>query len=711
MNPIYKFELTVNGVAQGAFPVYSNDMAISYEQENNQVFFRRKLSGELTFQKTDYVRIVTASFDTEFGLEIFISYDAGITWASFWKGTFWKTDCKFDDDAETVVVRPNAKDDYEAVLAGLDKEYDIIPLAPEIVPIKADKRPMIQVYLPGQTVIGCFLSGMWWEQECQAVALSEISNYHFSFNRGYHRFKFSGDMVPALPESVFHEHTERSQIVRFDFVEGNFRYRRWLVQQLDRITIYDVNSGMALWSADIPISIEAQVDYEIRLLPTQYGQGLVTMSVSSRAVYARYVTDVESAIGTDTYPIPDNDIVPNNRNYSRVVGYNFPNTIGFSLNYSSTPTQWGLYEDGKYYDVPSAWLVPEWFPIARLAWEEISMWFTFSPFDWITEKAWRKEFVLKDAYPLDSVISVLLSQIAPGITHEGTTEYSQFLYGVNPITNIEQRIFITPKSNVISSGYDQPAQKAVVSLGAIMQMLRDCYRCYWYIEDGKFKIEHIRFFNNGGAYYGSPGVGIDLTAQEVTRNGKKWAFATSKYSFEKPNMAARYQFEWMDDVTQLFEGYPIDILSGYVNPENVENISIANFTSDVDYVLLNPTEVSKDGFVLLSAELTDGEYKLPYLTIGAVGNRKVLQNGYAAFVYLQQYYFWDMPAWNFKINGETQSARGIKKLKTQSLKFPCLQEPNLMKLVKTNLGNGMIKNLSLNLSSRNAEATLKYDTE
>ena len=66
-------------------------------------------------------------------------------------------------------------------------------------------------------------------------------------------------------------------------------------------------------------------------------------------------------------------------------------------------------------------------------------------------------------------------------------------------------------------------------------------------------------------------------------------------------MAARYQFGWMDDVTQLFDGFPIDIVSKYVNPDNIENVEIAKFTSDVDYILLNPGEISKDGFVLMAA--------------------------------------------------------------------------------------------------------------
>ena len=298
-------------------------------------------------------------------------------------------------------------------------------------------------------------------------------------------------------------------------------------------------------------------------------------------------------------------------------------------------------------------------------------------------------------------------------------------------------------------------------------------------------------------------------------------------------MSARYQFGWMDDVTQLFEGNPIDIVSKYVNKDNIANIDIALFTSDVDYILLNPGNISKDGFVLLSASPSDEQqtlqyslnyvyantgasagnmvayngtiampivdiynvynlgltqnslgyyfyncavyngdgdylgsiflnddqkfsfdpksvlttypsaktigvniwagvahaaltpsdvsdlvvtqtlrsYKLPYVNFVSNSVDHILQNGWAAFIYLQQYYFYDMPAWVFTYNGNQLVAQGVKKLKTQTLKFPALTDPNPLQLIKTNLGNGTIQKMSVNLSSRNANTTLIYDTE
>ena len=827
MNPIYKFTLSAGEQSRQAYPVYKDDLAIEYALEQNEEFYRGKLSGKLTFQKDDYLFIRSKAFDTQFDVVISISYDGGQTWTVYWSGQFWKTDCQFNEDDETAIVTPNVNDRYNDVLAGLEKEYNLTDLAPVIQPIKLDKRPMIQIYVPGQSVIGCFLSGMWWEQECEIITdeTALVQTYKFAKNRSLRVINVLQQGSPEIPDVFVGEDTDT------EFTSGNYKITFISGQGLTQWQIIRVSDNTVLWF----VNSAATIPGELTLDPVSGSgaTGQVKIYINEAVpVYARYVTDVESASGVTAYSIPDNDIVANNRNYHYILGYYFPSTITVSTRLTTNPTKWGIYQPGQYYQQPYVLGGGEFYPIARAAWGRVSLWFSFYVFDWLIEEQWRKEYTLKDAFPISSVISVLLGQIAPSITHDGTTDYSSFLYAANnPISNVAQTLFITPKSNVINSGYDQPAQKAPVTLKQVLNMLRDCFRCYWFIDDNnRFRIEHISYFMNGGAYPGTPNypvVGIDLTALKVTRNGKPWSYARNQYQFDKPDMAARYQFGWMDDVTELFDGFPIDIVSKYVNPENIENIDIAQFTSDIDYILLNPSNISNDGFVLLSAiykqygdnlfdssqadigkymtstggrgnasntlvtgsipikenglfingtgiffssnvygeyynaddvvisripmtemaqELTTGgffvryiqnasyvkmsirgysaqsvltwkvlpileRYQLPYMNFIVDETNHILQNAYVAFVLLQRYYAYDMPAKNYRINGVDMIATGIKKMKTQSIKFPVLNEPNMTELVKTGLGNGTIQKMSVNLSSRNANTTLKYDTE
>ena len=729
MNPIYKFELTAGETTQRAYPIYNGELSKNFEKESGQEFFRAKLSGELVFESDDYTFIVSKAFDTQFVIEIFISYNAGNSWESYWRGTFWKTDCEFDGDAQTVAVKPTVYDQYNDILAGLDKEFDLIQLAPAMNEIKADKRPMIQVYVPGQSVIGCFLSGMWWEQECEPESnesrLVETGDgkLNFAINKSLLIADVSGTITPELPDmltgvitgSKFNWNTQGVQ--NYDNGDYTLQYKLqgggggsvqgwYIIRNSDSVILWKHETTGLPDSYVLPTTVT--------LYPQNGASGNVTLYLHEIPVYSRYICDTQTVDSTPTFAIGDDDIVENNRNYNRVIGYNFPSTIQFSSRITTTPTQWGLYQPGQYYQAPFSLTGQDFFPVARKEWGRISIWFTFSLLNWYVEQSARQPFTIRNSYPLWSVLQVLLKEVAPDIEFRANYHNSEFLYPYysNPISNLDFSLFITPKSNIVTADYDQPAQKAPITLRNVFDMLRDCFRCYWFVdENGLLHIEHISWFMKGGSYTVNPVVGIDLTAQKVTRNGKEWAFGRNQFKFDKPEMAARYQFGWMDDVTQLFDGFPIDIVSKYVNPDNIEEINVQKFTSDIDYILLNPSEISKDGFVLLAAIAENGQYVLPYVNFMVGTNDHYLQNAYVAFCMLQTYYAYDMPARNYKINGVNFTAFGMKKLKNQTINFPALTDPDMVELVKTNLGNGMIQKLSINLSSRNANATLHYDTE
>lgn len=822
-------------VSSLAFPLYKEDLAMNFDQQSGQEFFRRKLSGTLSFVGPDYTYIEGQEFDHEFKVEIFISYNRGKAWESYWRGKFWKTDCSFNPDSRTIKVTPTVEDDYEAVLAGLDKEFDLIPLKPEMATVKGDKRPALQFYLAYNTdppAVGCYLSGMWWEQECskpenwdqmEAMGFGIVSDkliIEVTQTMG------SPTLPPAFvgddPQPIWHDGWE-CKAGDYKFIceplgSGIYGYR-----------IVKVSTNTTLW---ITTYGSPSPLYEtLHMVPYSGGgaTGEIDVFINSLQISGRMITDknVEGAVELG----PD-DIVMDKRNYRYAIplNYVYDDAILISPEFTSDPTEWGIRQPGEYYKKPEAFSPDLVFPVSRTQWGPISVWLDAAAIPDSVDENNRARFTIKDAYPLPAVISALLKQVAPGLTHEGTTDYSRFLYSdVDPLFFVSHKLFLSPKSNLVTSGYDQPAQKAMIRLRDVLNMLRDCYRCYWFIDDHKrFRIEHVEFFRRGGSYSLLPGIGIDLTQEIVTRNGKPWSFDQNSYKYEKPEMAAWYQFNWMDDVTREFEGYPIKILSGYVNPDNIEDINVTNFTSDVDYVLLNPGAISRDGFALFSgiydegktiqtydlssysqitrqigtdgkwmsnsnkhilipvtagqrlkivggpnygaqlawltsdetpvpgedaplvrdtsrfsrAKNTTGYYVVPpgaaylyvfwgqtsdpgaylpasvtlvepaayYLPYERFGN-SLLQNGALSFQYLQIFYVYDMPAKRYEINGHIYEASGVKKLKTQEVSFPSYVDPDLQKLVKTELGDGKIKKLSINLSSRSTTGTLEYDTE
>lgn len=732
MTPKYRFFLQIgeDGTKQTVRPNYKDDLTLDYELETNQRFYRAKLSGKINFVRADYDIINDAPFDSEFFLYIEKSDDWGQTYNQYYKAKFMKTDCTFNDDDKLVTVKPETTDQYDDVLAGLEKEYNLIELAPQIEFLTIRKRPLIQIYVPGDSIVSCFLGGTNWEQDANATTDQNalIQTYHFALCNILKEIQITSHGSPAVISGLYTGRMATGASANnFEgklYPELNVNYYIYISQQrIDGLPFGAVAVEIRKQSDDTAMfrytkattSPFDTLEFDLTAVEGSGATGTMHADMKSYNIYARYLCDVEKIDDLNTYPLPADDIVDNNRNYRRAIGYAI-DVAFISNNFSDTPTKWGLADNGKYFAPPYSIYGQTFYPIARSTWRYASLWFGFYLMDWILEEKARKAYTLRDAFTLSSCINVLLKEFAPGITHEATPEYSQFLYNTNnPISGKSFKLLISQKSNIINGEYKTPAQKAPITLQQIMTMLRDIYKCYWYIEDGKFKIEQVSWFRNGGAYGYNPIIDYDLTQLENVRNGKKLAFATSEYSFDKVEMPERYQFEWMDDVTTPFEGLPIEITSKYVTAGKIEEINISNFTSDIDLMLLNPGAISLDGFALFAAVMPSGggQLELPFTRQTVDNVEYYLQNGYLAFINIQPtYWVYDMPARRFKINNTPNYAIGIERKKKQTLNFPAgTTDPNPMQLVKTYIGNGQVDKLSVNLCSRNIKATLKYDTE
>lgn len=732
MTPKYRFFLQIgeDGTKQTVCPNYKDDLTLDYELETKQRFYRAKLSGKINFVRADYDIINNAPFDSEFFLYIEKSDDWGQTYNQYYKAKFMKTDCTFNDDDKLVTVQPETIDQYNDVLAGLEKEYNLIELAPQIEFLTIRKRPLIQIYVPGDSIVSCFLGGTNWEQDANATTDQNalIQTYHFALCNILKEIQITSHGSPAVISGLYTGRMATGASANvFEgklYPELNVNYYIYITQQrIDSLPFGAVVVEIRKQSDDTAMfryiksttSPFDTLEFDLTAVEGSGATGTMHADMKSYNIYARYLVDVDKIDDLDTYPLSSDDIVDNNRNYRRAIGYAI-DVAFISNNFSDTPTEWGLADSGKYFEPPYSIYGQTFYPIARSTWRYASLWFGFYLMDWILEKKARKAYTLRDAFTLSSCINVLLKEFAPRVTHEATPEYSQFLYNKNnPISGQSFKLLISQKSNIINGEYKTPAQKAPITLQQIMTMLRDIYKCYWYIEDGKFKIEQVSWFRNGGSYGYNPIIDYDLTQLESVRNGKKLAFATSEYSFDKVEMPERYQFEWMDDVTTPFEGLPIEITSKYVTAGKIEEINISNFTSDIDLMLLNPGAISADGFALFAAVTPSGggQLELPFTRQTVEDVEYYLQNGYLAFIKIQPtYWVYDMPARNFKINNIPKYAIGVERKKKQTLNFPAgTTDPNPMQLVKTYIGNGQVDKLSVNLCSRNIKATLKYDTE
>lgn len=731
MNPIYRWSLDFDTTVVDVHPIYKDDLSLDYALEQGQKFFRAKLSGKITLVGVDADYIINAPFYTEFKLYILKSVNNGKSWSIYYECHFFKTDCTINEDDRKIEVQPSALDNYNDILNGLEKEYNILEMPLAVQPITATKRPMLQIYEDGEDIISCISGGNSFETDRINDDVSP-TNCHFSVSNKLWQIHFPNNQIFGLDDDFLGMFRGLNQTEPFDkFYNDEYYYYIEYFEWIDYtdpdwnychngLRIKNILTNQTIWEYEQVNQSSFGVIPNTITFTNLSDQSTITAEKIEKSIYARLVCDVTEVLDQQqqthqTYRISNNDIAADNRNYQYCIGVVI-SRIYQSDRLSTTPTKWGRADNG-YYFMPPDDLNP-YIPVARSKWGNTSLWVVLTSFmNWYDEHA-SKQYTIKDTYPIATVINALLSKIAPNITFNETPTCSQFFYddtlvsGVASVLN-GSRPFITPKSNTLLGEYQEPAQKAPITLKTVFDMLAKVYGCYWYIKPDKtLVIEHISWFKNGGRYSGSPAIGFDLTSLENIPNGKKWAFATSQYQFDKIDMPARYQFEWMDEVSDMFKGNPINVLSKFVTENKVEEINIANFSSDIDLMLLAAEKFSKDGFALLQAQAVSGGYILPFSTYSDGVYQYTLQNYMVAMRFLQPNFLtYDMPSWSIELNGIATMAAGIQRAKKQTITFPVdNNDPDMNKLVKTYIGNGQFDKLSINLSSRSAKATLKYNT-
>lgn len=490
-------------------------------------------------------------------------------------------------------------------------------------------------------------------------------------------------------------------------------------------TNFTLSAGEGLYpmtKSDLPVSMPEPTPQTFNL-----GEYVIEYQI-----WGRLLCDVDQAKdGTQLYDLPYDDFVTPRRNYRKCIGlHGFDSNTSVVKIYQSNstseqPTAYGINDFGEYFVPPYSLYGQYYYPLARSSWANTSMWVMldemFSSVDlgfeaWISN--YYKEYTLKNSYHISDVIKALLAKIDTNITHENTSEYSQFLYGHTGATASYLGgcdIYITQKTNILKGEYDQAAQKAEIKLKQVLNMLRDCFRCYWFIdEQNRFRIEHVSYFTNGFSYDIHSGSNLSLVSEHDKFNKKNILYCQQVVEFDKTDLASRYEFSWMDDVTDSMGNINVDILDEYIKKDKNEEITIDGFTSDIDYMLFLPDDFSNEGFALI---LADNDKKVPIVhqTIKSEKQFNRLydiypQNWFASFNQLIWHYMMDMPGYNISCNNiQYLHVDDIKSCIKHVVEFPAQDIVfNVYSSVTTELGSGYIESAKINVDTDLAELELRY---
>lgn len=630
-------------------PVLSNQFSMQWEKEDGY-YFRKKLKDNIKLTDTDYNYIREANIDTRFS--IVLQKRTGDQWVEYLKGFFYKTDCKFDEDIKTVEVKVRTDDGWDDLKKVINNEYSLPALAPDITPVNYLVRPVLQVMVLNVTL-------------------------------------YEGPPT----------------IRPLNFTGGN------------KVTNC---MGGVTWDENLERSLEWNEldDYGFRAMPYAFPDRVV--------VLYRYLTTREDFFenqGDLTSPRSTNDpsIVPSYYEYTCTPDAIYNNSWLIRIVLTQTePTSLGLVQNcpsltGRYYYNYQN-IISYYIPVGREFWGCESVWLFFPPLLNNYEIEYSEKTTVRDAYTVFDVIQVLLEQ-ETDIKHLPNINYSEFLYDrQDPIAGNEYTPIITPKSNIVNAFYTEPARKAPIRLSDLMQLYSAIFRVYWHIEtvDGekRFRLEHISWYENGGSYRDQI-VDLDLKNTQDKRNLKALDFGQNKFRYDKTKMPQRYEFSYQDDVSDYFNGDPIEILTNEIEQGAIEKEDTKLFNPEVTFLPARP-DTALEGFVLLNAELISGEYEVT-LTEVAIFNDDLyfIQNASLSYRFLHPaYHRYGLPALNVIINGEQTTALSITRTKQQEIEF-AIEDVDIdpLHLVTTSIGSGQVEEMSKNLINNKFEITLNHDTE
>lgn len=716
MSVKHKYRFYIDDIR--VYPVWSDNTNLKWEREGEFVFLRLKLNG--TFRLVNGVRkdfnlVWAQDLDHQFTFRAEYMVDGVIEETI--NGTFYKTDCPlWDIDNERVDVVVQTIDRYEKLMKAFDKQFDLVQLLqPETYKVNYKKEPLIQIAFPYHSQMHQRVGSSYFQTDIPFYTGSELEDFGFiPTDTKYYYIPGTNDMIPDI--SGIYERTA-------DYI-GHPTYTR--------------NDGMYYISFDNIKWIVNEVNISGLLVYTNIGLVTIfeTSSPFDRTVhpfisettadecymfpitaYQRILTDATTVGGDATIALPQPDIGDLTFDYDRYIDQSglvsLYVTVLPSNEHTPNSTKFGKYDEDalhfadEYFN-PSEnpFVGVKSYPVLNPAWTEYALmeYITGGYNDELIEAA--TTVVLRDAYALGDVIGLILAQIDTTLYWEPSAFGSKFLFDTtNPISGDAQALqhFITPKSNIVISDYSQPDTGEMITFGDIDNLLKAANLFWWIDGQGNFKIEHIAYFKNGRSYdFGTPAIGVNLTTLIEPRTGKFWGYHTKKYRYTKEKMPEQFNFGWMDKSSEYFDGYPIKINSGFVEKGLFIDKKVQKFSSDISLAVAFPDNFAVEGFFIMAAEFSGGEWIVPYETFSVgVFTNILVQNGWWSFYYLHDN-FWrhNLPAEDANINNVDITAITTKRGKEQTLVFPAGMQPDPTRLITSGIGNCEIEEMEINLATR-----------
>jgi len=267
-------------------------------------------------------------------------------------------------------------------------------------------------------------------------------------------------------------------------------------------------------------------------------------------------------------------------------------------------------------------------------------------------------------------------------------------------------LILFQKSDVKRPNGSGNASISNITLEKLIKDICNIFNLKWDIDDdGNFIIEHVSFFQKG--------VGLNL----VGRRDERLRAGLRKYSYDIDKMPRREIFQFMDDKYTYgdFKGVPIIYSNSCVGKGDKEDKDwiVESIITDVSFVLSNPSSdsqiVSDDGFVLIAC---DANYNI--ISEASILGGNTLNNSLSWGRLHVDYWRHDRVFNRFSMNNVQTNALSViptKKGVKLDISLCCGEVFDPENKVLSELGEGIVSEASFDLYKENLTLTLLYPSD
>ena len=684
----YRFTAIGRNSTKEVFPQNGNTLAVSWEKEEENAYFRKKLKGKMLFTGEDFhwLYVFESSQYRCDAIQLVIEKKCSEDFSQFFVARLILNNADWDLDQCTAQIEAEVEDRYTCYNDNKDKEYNILSIT--------WPKQVVQLVKGTLEYLNC--SGNL--DDPQWCGVGDQSD-GWVILRYYAR-----NPNPDFPDPDPHDQTFDITYVREVITSTDPLPAPWISiggdQYAKQPALYGYRSFGGQYDYGYEYQVGGSIDNGIKLedgINALLGQGCYPMKVKSKFfkwgdIVPQMNTNIFderlSAVGADLsltgYVIANADPFRKVSTFMRVI----PGTELW-VNYASI-----IRSNNWFYDINK---------------NPISLMPAFGGGTYI-----KLADIPAGAY---YVRIQYYDSTFPGAIHGSDL---MFYLGIeeipfepydynNYVTGLPSKVdnlILFQKSDVKRPNGSGNASVGNITIEKLIKDLCNTFNLKWDIdEDGDLIIEHVSFFQKG--------VGLNL----VGRRDSRFREGMRKYSYDIDNMPRREVFQMMDDKYQYgdFKGLPIIYANSCVGQGEKEDKDwiVENIMTDVGLALNNSASdsqiVSDDGFVLMACDSTNH-----ILSEAGILSGNTLNNPLSWAHLHYDYWRFDRVFNRFSMNGVQTSALSVIPTKKQvkiDVSLCCGEVFDPEELVATELGEGIVSEALFDLYKEILTLTLLYTAD